>query len=245
VPSRLTSVRLKPMGCAASTQDPGDVSTRKSFHRQTSGYLNGSLWFPGILAAPDAATTPTTSSRTSASSRSSSSLRLSSGSTAAAVTTATKLLDTMSVPEIRAIVSDLIAEGVKNEVVSELIRSEPGIMEAAAKKAAIAQERVVGAAEHASTETKAKVGANYTSCGGSLLEPLVKQSEMKLVDVNYLIALAEAGGAVPPYSNVPDCARITANSLWRLRSWNVAYSLPVLIISCASTTPDSASLSLL
>ena len=62
--------------------------------------------------------------------------------------------------------------------------------------------------------------------------------KMKLVDVRYLITLAQAGGVVPSWDDVPDCACIGSSNLWRLRSWDTDSSLPVLVISseCATQT---------
>ena len=53
-----------------------------------------------------------------------------------------------------------------------------------------------------------------------------------LVDVGFLIGLGEAGAAIPSHAEVPDSARINASNVWRLRCWDDASSLPVLVLSC-------------
>lgn len=121
-------------------------------------------------------------------------------------------------------ISEDAAKTLRRRAVAEVI-ARP----AAAIKAMKAQERVAAAAAAASAEEKATVGLKYEENGGPLLEPLYEHTD--LIDVQYLIALAEAGGIVPPWRDVPDCARINTTNLWRLRCWNEGYSLPVLVIS--------------
>ena len=100
----------------------------------------------------------------------------------------------------------------------------------AAATALAAQEQVAAAAEAASAEEKAKVGADWISyCGGPSLERML--GDMTLVDVQYFIALTEAGGVVPRYQELPAAARIGPHNAWRLRCWNYAYQLPVLVLS--------------
>lgn len=141
------------------------------------------------------------------------------------------MLTSMSIAEIVAMMPDLVAKSYESELVTDLIKAEPEIMKVAAQKALIAQEHVAMEAQTASAKKKAHVGARYIDCGGTLLEPLVEQKEIKIVDARYLITLAQAGGVAPLWRDVPDCARIKPSNLWRLRSWNAAFSLPVLVIS--------------
>ena len=96
----------------------------------------------------------------------------------------------------------------------------------------------MAAADAASPEVKAKVGDEYKAFGGRALEPLFEHTD--LVDVNYLIGLAQAGGVVPSWSDLPDCAKINTANLWRLRCWNTPFSLPILVLSCASTSRSPA-----
>ena len=102
--------------------------------------------------------------------------------------------------------------------------------QAAAAMALAAQEKVAAAAEAASAEEKAKVSTQWkVSCGGPSLERMLE--DMTLVDVQYLIALTEAGGVVPRYQELPAAARIGPHNAWRLRCWSNAYRLPVLVLS--------------
>ena len=102
--------------------------------------------------------------------------------------------------------------------------------QAAAATALAAQEKVAAAAEAASAEEKAKVGEKWVErCAGPSLERMLE--DMTLVDVQYLIALTEAGGVVPRYQELPAAARIGPHNAWRLRCWNSPYQLPVLVLS--------------
>ena len=104
--------------------------------------------------------------------------------------------------------------------------------QAAAATAAAAQEKVAAAAEAAPAEEKAKVGKYWIShCGGPSLELMVMLEDMTLVDVQYLIAVTEAGGVVPRYQELPAAARIGPHNAWRLRCWNEDFELPVLVLS--------------
>ena len=62
-----------------------------------------------------------------------------------------------------------------------------------------------------------------------MLEPLLEHTD--LVDVNYLIALGEAGGVIPRWQDLPDCARINTANVWRLRCWDRNFALSVLVLS--------------
>ena len=55
-----------------------------------------------------------------------------------------------------------------------------------------------------------------------------------LVDAQYLVALSEAGGVVPSWVDVPECARIGRETLWRLQ-WSTD---GVLVLSCKSNLPE-------
>ena len=94
-------------------------------------------------------------------------------------------------------------------------------------EASAQQEKVAAAAKRAWPWEKAKrrgyhdYGTRtlgryaYQKYGLCKLEPLL--AHITLIDVNYLIALGEAGGVVPRWQDVPIAARIDATSLWRLR----------------------------
>ena len=92
--------------------------------------------------------------------------------------------------------------------------------------AAAAQEKVSAAADAAPEEEKERVGFAWTLRGLRQLEPLL--ANIDLIDAHYLIALAEAGGVVPRWQDVPDAARINADTVWRLRC---GYRLPILVLS--------------
>ena len=130
----------------------------------------------------------------------------------------------------------LVASAPTPAAAAALVDLLPGAVEAAAKAKA-AQEALVAAADAASPEVKAKVGYGWKLYGGRALEPLFEHTD--LVDVNYLIGLAQAGGVVPSWSDLPDCAKINTANLWRLRCWNQHFSLPILVLSCACTSRES------
>ena len=101
----------------------------------------------------------------------------------------------------------------------------------AAKSAEAVQEKVAKAAEKAPADLKQEICEGWKEFSNYAMEPLLKHTD--LIDVNYLIALSEAGGVVPRWQDVPDCARINATngSFWRLRCHNAKYALPVLVLS--------------
>jgi len=105
--------------------------------------------------------------------------------------------------------------------------------QAAAATAAAAQRRVHAAAEAAPAEVKDKVGSVWASdiggCGGPAFEELLKSCI--LIDAQFLIALAEAGGVVPRWQDLPHEAAIGPNEAWRLRCWDRMFKLPVLVLS--------------
>ena len=129
----------------------------------------------------------------------------------------------------------LMASAPTPAAAAALVDLLPGAVEAAAKAKA-AQEALVAAADAASPEVKAEVGDAWKEYGGPALEPLFEHTD--LVDVNYLIGLAQAGGVVPSWSDLPDCAKINTANLWRLRCWNWGSSLPILVLSCAHTSRE-------
>ena len=112
---------------------------------------------------------------------------------------------------------------------------------AAAIVAEAAQRKVWEAAQEAPDRIKAKVSEYWaTHCGGPGMETLLDASAT-LVDAQYLIALADAGGVLPRGQAVPEVARITSADAWRLRSWNDPFRLPILVLSCPwldSNHPD-------
>ena len=120
---------------------------------------------------------------------------------------------------------------------AELRRLTPE-QEAAAAKAAQRIGEVAAAAEAAPEEERAapiyssgqEFWARY---GGGAIEPLLEHTP--LIDLEYLVALAEGGGVMPcGRQNVPPAAFITKRNLWRIKLWGKAkdkYSLGVLVLS--------------
>jgi len=110
--------------------------------------------------------------------------------------------------------------------------------EAAAARAAQRIGEVAAAAEAAPEEERAAAafggGEVYWDLfGGGAIEPLLEHTP--LVDLEYVVALAEGGGVMPcGRQNVPPAAFITAHNLWRLKLWGKAEimgSLGVLVLS--------------
>ena len=105
----------------------------------------------------------------------------------------------------------------------------------ALRTALAAQQKVWAAAEAAPADVKLYVDSNWNSesypKGGAAMEAMLPFVD--LVDCQYLITLGEAGGVVPRWQEVPECARINEKNVWRLRAWGQAYSCPVLCLSCA------------
>ena len=118
----------------------------------------------------------------------------------------------------------------------ELRRLTPE-QEAAAAKAAQRIEEVAAAAEAAPEEERAAAtwGGKeaWDRYGGGIIEPLLDHTP--LIDLEYLVALAEGGGVMPcGRQNVPPAAFITKRNLWRLKLWGKRSdkgSLGVLVLS--------------
>lgn len=79
----------------------------------------------------------------------------------------------------------------------------------------------------------------WEQCGGPAVKPWL--DAIDLIDAQYLIALAHAGGVVPKWQDVPDEARINGTNLLRIQSFGGRNCLPVLVLSyCwySQTHPD-------
>ena len=104
--------------------------------------------------------------------------------------------------------------------------------EAAAAKAAQRIGEAAAAAEAAPEEKRADDGM-WALYGGCALESLLEHTP--LIDLEYLVALAEGGGVLPcGRQNVPPAAFITKRNLWRVKLWgkaNPKASLGVLVLS--------------
>ena len=110
--------------------------------------------------------------------------------------------------------------------------------EAAAAKAAQRIGEVAAAAEAAPEEERAPAADDdgdvvWDVFGGGAIKPLIDHTP--LIDLEYLVALAEGGGVMPcGRQNVPPAAFITARNLWRLKLWGKRQnklSLGVLVLS--------------
>ena len=71
----------------------------------------------------------------------------------------------------------------------------------------------------------------WTYFGGEHIDNLLEHTS--LIDVQYLIDLAEGGGRVPKRQEIPEAALITPRTAWRLRLWAKAYSTAVFALSYA------------
>jgi hypothetical protein len=120
---------------------------------------------------------------------------------------------------------------------AELRRLTPE-QEAAAAKAAQRIGEVAAAAEAAPEEERAAATRldgkeAWATFGGGTIEPLLEHTP--LIDLEYLVALAEGGGVMPcGRQNVPPAAFITKRNLWRLKLWGkgkIKNSLGVLVLS--------------
>jgi hypothetical protein len=119
---------------------------------------------------------------------------------------------------------------------AELRRLTPE-QEAAAATAAQRIREVAAAAKAAPKQEKAAPkyrGQEWWAIfGGGAIEPLLEHTP--LIDLEYLVALAEVDGVMPcGRQNVPPAAFITARDLWRLKLWgkvNNKASLGVLVLS--------------
>ena len=141
--------------------------------------------------------------------------------------------------EARALEKPLVktAEQLTAEAeLAELRRLTPE-QEAAAAKAAQRIEEVAAAAEAAPEEERAAATFRgkeaWADDGGGAIEPLLDHTP--LIDLEYLVVLAEGGGVMPcGRQNVPPAAFITKRNLWRLKLWGKAKlknSLGVLVLS--------------
>jgi hypothetical protein len=93
-------------------------------------------------------------------------------------------------------------------------------------RAIVAQQAISDAAAGAGYMEKTVHGSAYKIHGLRQLEPLL--AHIDLIDVHYLIGVAEAGGIVPRWQDVPTSAFITIENFWRLRCCGV---MPILVLS--------------
>ena len=100
----------------------------------------------------------------------------------------------------------------------------------AAAEALRIHEAVVAKANALAPHERPKDKHGYWSrFGGEWLEPLLEHTT--LIDARYLLALADAGGIVPRWQELPEAARITPANVWRLKAAAFGFELPVLVLS--------------
>ena len=100
----------------------------------------------------------------------------------------------------------------------------------AAAEALRVHEAVVAKANALAPHERPKELSDWSSLGGEWLEPLLEHTT--LIDARYLLALADAGGIVPRWQELPEAARITPANVWRLKAAvSMLGQLPVLVLS--------------
>ena len=99
---------------------------------------------------------------------------------------------------------------------------------AAAKALRIITKVVAKANALAPDERPKDKHGRWSRFGGAWLEPLLEHTT--LIDARYLLALADAGGIVPRWQELPEAARITPANVWRLKA-AAGFQLPVLVLS--------------
>ena len=104
---------------------------------------------------------------------------------------------------------------------------------AAMARAAAKQDQIAASAASVPPEERPQEGSNsfsYWRCyGGDSLVDMLEHTTV--VDARYLIALADEGGIVPRCQDLPASARITKDTLWRIRPSAGAFTLPILVLS--------------
>ena len=111
-------------------------------------------------------------------------------------------------------------------------------VESAAAAAASAQQaRVEAANALPSPVRKLRPGDDlWSQHGGPAIEELL--DDLDLVDARWLVDLAEGGGVVPRWQEVPHSARIGKRDVWRLRfAWRESDCLACLVLSYAWLDP--------
>lgn len=132
-----------------------------------------------------------------------------------------------------------MAPGVALSIEAEATDQQQGGRECevgtALAAAARAQAHVAARAAAATEEEKNRVAYYYDAFGGAKVEALL--DDIDLIDVAYMISIAEAGGTVPRWQDVPPAARINRTNAWRLRSYGSPefeerpLTLPILVVS--------------
>ena len=101
--------------------------------------------------------------------------------------------------------------------------------EAAAEALRIITKVVVAKANALAPHERPEDYSDWSRLGGAWLEPLLEHTT--LIDARYFLALADAGGIVPRWQELPEAARITPANVWRLKTAAGWCQLPVLVLS--------------
>ena len=124
------------------------------------------------------------------------------------------------------------------QFVHEMLKDGPAAHQAklrsAADGAARAQDERAQAAEAEPLSIKElRPGDDlWTKFGGPAVEAMLE--DLDLIDARYLVELAEMGGIVPRWQEVPSSARIGRSNAWRLASaWHEYDCLAILVLSYA------------
>jgi len=71
--------------------------------------------------------------------------------------------------------------------------------------------------------------SSWVAWGGESIDSML--DNVDLIDGRYLVSLHRHGGNLPRWQNVPDSAKITRSTVWRLYGWEMKMSLPILVLS--------------
>ena len=104
---------------------------------------------------------------------------------------------------------------------------------AAMARAAAKQDQIAASAASVPPEERpqetGESGSDWRQYGGDSLVDMLEHTTV--VDARYLIALADEGGIVPRCQDLPASARITKDTLWRVRPSAASFMLPILVLS--------------
>jgi len=127
-----------------------------------------------------------------------------------------------------------LVDGVSAESKEKLLAM---LMKDPKLQAAAAIQTLYDAAQGAPEETKNQPPSDsWVKYGGKVVSGMVQGTSM--IDVQYLIALGEAGGIPPRWQDVPEAAKMDDKDLWRLHSWNEQFMLPLLAFTYCWLSPE-------
>jgi hypothetical protein len=107
----------------------------------------------------------------------------------------------------------------------------------AKQKAVSAIQALYDAAQAAPEETKNQPPSDsWVKYGGGVVSDMVQGTTM--IDVQYLIALGEAGAIPPRWQEVPEAAKLGEKDFWRLHTWDENFMLPLLAFTYCWLSPE-------